>query len=191
MWDSVFIEYIRMNKDTIRAMMQEMRASLDEDAMWLASEAIVEKISGLSAYQKARTVLFYCPFNNEVEITALIKQAFSQKKVCLPRVGPDEGAMTARRVYDLSEAEIDRYGILAPPEDAPEEAPQDIDFVAVPLVAFDENLHRIGYGGGYYDRFLPKCVNAFKCGVAYSFQKIPKIDADAHDMKLDMVVTDI
>ena len=172
-------------------MMLERRASLDEDAMWLASDVIVEKISGLSAYKKARTVLFYCPFNNEVEITALIERAFSQKTVCLPRIEPGEGRMTARRVYNLKSVEIDRYDILAPTNDSQIVKPEEIDFIAVPLVAFDEGLHRIGYGGGYYDRFLPKCVNAFTCGVAYSFQKVQRIDAKPHDIRLDAVVTEI
>ena len=180
-----------MNKADLRAAMLEKRASLNEDEIWLASDAIVEKISGLSAYKKARTVLFYSPFNNEVKITSLIEQAFSQKKVCLPRIEHGEGIMSARRIYDLREIKTDRYGILAPPEKARKVEPKEIDFVVVPLVAFDQTLNRIGYGGGYYDRFLPQCVNAFYCGVAYSFQKVPQIDAGSHDMKLDAVVTEI
>jgi 5-formyltetrahydrofolate cyclo-ligase len=180
-----------MNKDDVRAMMLARRASLTDDEVWLASEAIVEKISGLSAYKKALTVLFYCPFGNEVNISALAEDAFGKKSVCLPRVEPGEGEMSAREVESLSCLERAHYGILAPPGDTKIISPEDIDFILVPLVAYDENLHRIGYGGGYYDRFLPKCINAYKCGVAYSFQEIEEIKAAGHDIRLDAVVTEV
>ena len=84
---------------------------------------------------------------------------------------------------------INKYGIPEPSSFSSKSP----DILLVPLVAFDENLNRIGYGGGYYDRYINK-VNKYKkiitIGLAYSFQKVKKISTNKHDMKLDYIVTE-
>lgn len=171
--------------------MLERRLSLSPEQIESASQKITDKIESLSSFKSAGTVLFYYPFRNEADMTALIKKSFRDKTVCLPRIENAKRTMTARRVRSLADLHPGRYGILSPPEDAQMIAPDEIDFVIVPLVAYDESLHRIGYGGGYYDGYLLHCVNAVKCGAAYSFQKTDKIISENHDHKLDMIVTEV
>ena len=72
----------------------------------------------------------------------------------------------------------------------PEDEPDEVDLVIVPLVAFDENGNRIGHGGGYYDRFLKKYPRAKKIGLAYELQKIDEVPAEPHDVPLDAVITE-
>ena len=78
----------------------------------------------------------------------------------------------------------------------PEPISKDVkypDIILVPLVAFDKNLNRVGYGGGFYDRYIKKIKkinNAIIIGLAYSFQKVKKISTDENDMKLDFIITE-
>ena len=171
--------------------MLEKRLSLSQCQVQSVSKTIIGKIQSLSSFISAETVLFYYPIRNEVNILSLIEKSFSGKTACLPRIEKGAGEMTARRVISLNGLTVGKYGIPTPSEDSPLIDPGEIDFVVVPLTAFDENMYRIGYGGGYYDRYLPKCINAVKCGAAYSFQKTDKIFTGNHDIKLNMIVTEV
>ena len=84
---------------------------------------------------------------------------------------------------------INQYGIPEPISDKIRYP----DILLVPLVAFDDNLNRIGYGGGFYDRYIKrvrKIKKIFTIGLAYSFQKIKKIPISSHDIKLDYIITE-
>ena len=172
-------------------MMLHKRAALTESEVQAASQKIMLKIREMDTFKRARTVLFYYPIKNEVDLLPLILECIGDKILCLPRAEDKHGHMTARVVEDISILEEDCHKVLSPPEGANRVAPSEIDFVAVPLAAYDDKINRIGYGGGYYDRYLPMCNNAYKCGVAYSFQRVSDIKHDAHDVKLDAVVTEI
>jgi len=187
----VLKEYIRMNKDIIRKQMLERRAVLLPQKIKRLSETVMNKISGLDSFKNAKTVLFYYPHKNETDIINLIEKSLKSKTVCLPRIEKEKGEITARKIYSLDDLVAGEYGIMSPGESSQIIAANEIDFVVVPLVAYDRHLHRVGYGKGYFDRYLKKCQNAFKCGVAYSFQKAQDIDCQSHDIKLDMVVTEI
>lgn len=184
-------EYTRMNKDIIRKQMLERRAALLPREIKKFSKIVMNKISGLNSFKDAKTVLFYYPHKNETDIINLIEKSFLSKAVCLPRIEKEKGEITARKIYSLDDLVVGEYGIMSPSESSQIIAANEIDFVVVPLVAYDRHLHRVGYGKGYFDRYLKKCENAFKCGAAYSFQKTQDIDCQAHDIKLDMVVTEI
>ena len=82
-------------------------------------------------------------------------------------------------------------GITAPdPEKSELLKPEDIDLVLVPLVAFDEEKRRLGHGGGYYDRYLPKCVKADLIAVAFEAQKLEEIATDSYDVLMKTIVTE-
>ncbi len=84
-----------------------------------------------------------------------------------------------------------RFGVDEPPADSPEVAPEDLDLVVVPALAFDERGYRIGYGGGYYDRFLPRlrpdCVTV---GVTLDALVVPALPAEPHDVPVQIIVTE-
>ena len=109
------------------------------------------------------------------------------KALALPLcTGP--GRMQARRVTDLSRLRPGRYGIPEPGPDCPELAPETIDLILVPGVAFDPRCGRVGQGGGYYDRFLP-LSRALRVGVCPEFALLDRVPVRAHDQRMDAVVT--
>jgi len=130
----------------------------------------------------------YYPINFEVDDLKLLKKFEKNKfNISLPVIKKNfQIDFYKWSFFDL--LKINKYGI-------PEPETKDIvypDVILVPLVAFDKNLNRLGYGGGYYDRLIKKLSNKkkiIKIGLAFSFQKIDKVPISRHDQKLDYIVT--
>ncbi len=154
------------------------------------STMIINKIYEMIEYKKAQTVMLYYPIRNEVNIKPLIRKATINKRICLPYVEKGIAEMTAREVEGIKYLKKDKFGIKSPDEYAKVIDPNDIDFIVVPMIAFDKNKHRVGYGGGYYDKFLRKCTNAMKCGIAFSFQEVEYINNNEFDIKLDIILSE-
>ena len=152
------------------------------------SSIICEKIKVLDEFIKAKTIMAYYTTKSEVDISELFKVCEDMgKRICLPVVLA-KGQMEAA-IYDKnSKLLADRYGILYP-HGSEKVLKSDIDLVIVPMVAFDEKLNRIGYGGGYYDRFLSG-IDVYKLGVAFSCQQVPDTNRDINDIKMDKIVTE-
>ncbi len=179
-----------MNKEKLRAEMLKKREELSQEYVRAASSVICTKISKMDEFARAKTVLFYCSVKNEVNVMPLLEESMNDKVVCIPRMESEKGKMTARKTEDANCFIEGKFGILEPPSDSLIINPEEIDFVIVPLVAFDGENNRLGFGGGYYDRYLPKCLNAYKCAAAYSFQKVGLIDVNSFDIKIDAVITE-
>tara|TARA_Y100000590_G_scaffold223274_1_gene252583 strand:+ start:2009 stop:2572 length:564 start_codon:yes stop_codon:yes gene_type:complete len=133
----------------------------------------------------------YYPANNEVNILNFLKNASKKGyKIALPVVTSSKG-MNFRIWVFKEPLYVSKFGILEPKSSKKVIMP---DLVMVPLVAFDRNLNRIGYGKGYYDRILKKIVKTKKnkifLGIAYSFQQYKKIPINRHDYKLDYIYTE-
>ena len=130
----------------------------------------------------------YYPVNFEVDDLELLKKFEKNKfSISLPVIKNNfQIDFYKWSFFDL--LKINKYGI-------PEPETKDIvypDVILVPLVAFDKNFNRLGYGGGYYDRLIKKLSKKkkiIKIGLAFSFQKIDKVPIDLHDQKLDYIVT--
>ena len=131
----------------------------------------------------------YYPSNYELDILRFLKEASKKKfKVALPVIKKSNSMSFKPWVFE-EPLYVSKYGILEPGKSKKDILP---DFVLVPLVAFDNNLNRIGYGGGFYDRYLKKIKKNKKVitiGLAYSFQKVKKIPTNKYDIKLDFIVT--
>lgn len=170
-------KYIRLRK-----------TALSNEERQTFSREIAENVLAHSALKKAEIVFCYSAYAGEVETDFLIDALLGMgKRVCLPLCDKNTNTMTARRIKSRSELALGAYGILEPSGE--EILPEEIDFIIVPMVAFDRNLTRLGYGGGYYDRYLPK-TKAFKCGIAYSFQEAGKLPHGEYDIPLDMIITE-
>tara|TARA_Y100000590_G_scaffold197533_1_gene224355 strand:- start:5718 stop:6284 length:567 start_codon:yes stop_codon:yes gene_type:complete len=133
----------------------------------------------------------YYPSNYEVNILKFLQKANTERfKIALPIIKPASQMSFKLWIYKKP-LYVNKFGILEPEDLGKEIIP---DLVLVPLVAFDENLNRIGYGKGYYDRILKKIYkinkNTISLGVAYSFQKCKKIPVNKHDFKLDYIFTE-
>tara|TARA_B100000029_G_scaffold158671_1_gene154112 strand:- start:8951 stop:9517 length:567 start_codon:yes stop_codon:yes gene_type:complete len=133
----------------------------------------------------------YYPSDSEVDVMKFIEEALEKKfKIVLPVVKNEKNIC----FYSWASNEplyVNRYGILEPKKKRKETVP---DLIMVPLVAFDKNLNRIGYGKGYYDRSLKKIrkikKKAIYLGIAYSFQRCKLIPVNQHDFKLDYIFTE-
>jgi len=128
---------------------------------------------------RASAVMAFVPTDREPDIAPL----FVCRAAAYPRTGPD-GEMEA---VVPSAWGTGRFGIAEPAEGRTV-PPEQLDLVLVPLTAFDAENRRLGRGGGYYDGYLKRCVNARKVGVAFAEQKLDEVVADEYDVRLDAVI---
>ncbi len=176
-----------MKKEELRSLMKAKRRNLSEAERTDLSEMIFKKLSELREYKNAKTVCVYMSSFGEVETDLIIADAREKgKKLLFPVT--DIKSNTLSLCYDTGEFNKGAYGILEPypKREADFNTP---DIVIIPALAFDEEKNRLGFGGGYYDRLLAK-TNAFKIGICYDFQIVKKIEAENHDIKMDMIITD-
>ncbi len=135
-------------------------------------------------YKNARTIMTYISYNGEVDTHKLIEKMLLDKKCLYAPKCVSKTEMEARTFSSFSDLVSGAYGILEPLGDTSE----DFDLIIVPGVAFSESLHRIGYGAGYYDRFL-KGKNTLAVGLFYEIQKCDFL-ADSCDYPLDYIITE-
>lgn len=177
-----------MLKAEIRRAMRTRRKELDDHEQEAAGKAVFAHIAGLDAYKSAGCVMAYMACKGELSLAHVIDDALASGKVLvLPRCEAP-GRMTARRVMDTAQLESGAYGVKEPGENCAVVDPQDIDVVFVPGTAFDNMGHRIGQGGGYYDRFLIR-THALRVGICHDFALKECIPAEAHDCIMDKIAT--
>jgi len=170
-----------MTKAEIRKQILKRRKNItDRDKK---NEKILNALTSQDFYKNAKTVMTYVSFGDEVDTHALIKKMLGEKCVCAPKC-ISKTEMEARTFSSFSDLSVGTYGILEPTG----EVLCDFDLIIVPGVAFNENLHRIGYGAGYYDRFLSG-NKAVTVGLFYEIQKYD-FKADEYDYPLDYIITE-
>ena len=166
------------------------RRALSEAERTKANAALCARIAALDCFQKAQNILLYAAFGGEADLTALAEEAAKQgKTLAYPVCG--EGFSLTAAVPGPDGWEIGTYGIRTPIlSRSTVLPPEQLDLVLVPCTAFDADCRRVGMGKGYYDRYLPRCTQAVKIGVAFEAQRVDKAAVDAHDEKLDGFVTE-
>lgn len=180
------MEIKELDKKEIRKQMLKLRASLSNDYIQLATNQIRKKLQSDTIFQKAHTIGIYASYNNEVDILTWIEPYLSLKQICFPVV--KDKTMEFYQVDSLSELEKGTFGILEPTTNK-KVMKQDIDLLIIPIVAFDKTNHRIGYGGGYYDRYLIG-YKGKTIGLAYQLQEVDSIFYESFDLPLDKIITD-
>ena len=182
------------DKKLIRSSIRKLRDSMPEDERSVKSERISDSVTGTPEYKAARDVLIYVSTGSEADTTELIKKCFEDKKnVYVPKVYGKE--MRFISIGSLDELTPGYYGIMEPVSDEPvwEKGSRDTyndSLCIMPGLAFDRKVNRIGYGGGFYDKFLEK-AQVYKMAVCYDCQIVEHIDAQDTDIKPDMIVTDM
>lgn len=165
------------------------------------SDALFERLCLLDEYKDAKIVLAYMDYKNEVMTGNFIKRCkYDGKRVALPKVENNRCKISVAgnkmSIYEINDVEKDTspgfMGILEPNADVLKKLdPLEIDFAVIPGVAFDCFRQRIGYGAGFYDRFLSKLrADCVKVGVAYSLQLVDKIIVGKYDLPMDIVITE-
>lgn len=174
-------------KQEMRREMLDMRQALSEQKVQRGSEMITQHLLSLACVQKAQHVMTYSAIKNEPDMLAFAHTLLDMgKRVALPCVAP-EGLIAADFCRD-TKMQRGAYGILQPVL-TPDCDRIEPDVVIVPGVVFDLQLYRIGFGAGYYDRFL-QYSGAVKIGVCYESQLVDNIEAEPHDVRMDFVVTE-
>ena len=145
----------------------------------------------ISENTKPCVVGSYLPFRNEFP-TKLLNDELNKLNfnLSLPCINKNDSSMTFRNYTSDSSLVPNSYGILEPSQNAEEVVPS---IIIVPLVAFSLAGYRLGYGGGYYDRYIEKNLdnkNLIKIGLGFSFQKYSKLPNENHDQKLDWILTE-
>lgn len=150
------------------------------------SKIIAEKFMDLPQLREAKNVLLYYPHKNEVNTIYIIEKILNSGSfnLYLPKVSGKK--LLPVKVKDLSSLKKGYAGIMEPEGEGV--SPEEIDIIVVPAVAYDLKGHRLGYGKGYYDRFL-KETKALKVGVAYDFQIVDKLPVEEHDIPVDIIIT--
>lgn len=182
---------IKAMKTDIRNRYLEKRADLSAEEKKNRDEKINRLILSAASYRYAKTILAYYPRTGEVDLRPALLAALEQgKRVALPRV-EGEHLMTYRLVTSLSELVSGTFGLLEPSADAPiyTEEEGEPSLCLVPGVVFDRFGYRIGYGGGYYDRFLHEYRGA-SAGVVYRDFILPSIPRGRFDLALPVMITD-
>ena len=175
-----------MNKRDIRKLVRQKRMELPDNWVKEYSENICRQVVTSYEFKQAKTVYLYCEVNNEVSLDVLIHQCKEQDKtMAFPKVeGKDLVFYVANDDDDFDKGEFDI------PEPKPIQKADEPDLIIVPGVAFTYEGMRIGYGGGYYDRFL-KNHTAHTIGMAYKFQMFEQLPTEDYDIPLDEVVYNI
>jgi len=175
-------------KNHLKEEILEKRNSLPKKEVIERSRKIEERLFNLEYYKKSKTIMFFVSFNSEVNTHDMIKKSLKHKIIVVPKVVNNEIEPSVIIDFD-NLVPSGKFGILEPIESM-KTAYKNIDLVLVPGAVFDMGGHRIGYGFGYYDKFLRKVPKALKIGLCFDFQVIDKIPAEQHDVPVDLIVTE-
>ncbi|MDD3818550.1 MAG: 5-formyltetrahydrofolate cyclo-ligase [Actinomycetota bacterium] len=185
-------EIINSLKKSIREKVQRERNNLPVSYREKSSKTIAKKFLNCSFYTSSGNILIYYPFRNEVETTLIIESALKDNKnIILPRVCNKE--LELYYVTDPEkQLEVGAYGIMEPISSMCKPAKiSDIEIAIVPGVSFDKKFYRLGYGGGYYDRFLSSIPEKVKkIALCFDIQVVDSLPASSHDIKVDMIITE-
>lgn len=182
-----------MQKEQVRNQVHQLRQEQPVAERNQKSGMIFRRLVSSSQWKDARTVMFYYPKPDEAETTAAISAALAGKKtVCLPAVDRGTETISAYKITSLDGLEKGPFGISEPKKLAANlVAPERIDLIVVPGVAFDVFGNRIGYGRGYYDKYLCIARNAAKVALAFDFQVCDgRLVCEPHDIALDLIITE-
>jgi len=179
-------------KREIRKRILALRNAMPREEIAAASLEIVKKLTEMEEIRRASTLMVFLSFGSEVHTDDLIRWGWGEgKRIVVPLCCPETRELMPCRIDGFDELETGHYGIREPKASHLQPVPQrEIDAVLIPAVAFDRRGCRVGYGGGYYDRFLPEVPRAAKIGAAFACQIVAEIPADPYDVTVDRIVTE-
>lgn len=182
-----------MNKKALRKEMKEKRKLIGKEKRAELSKQVVARLEASEDYKAAKNIFAFVSFGTEIFTHDFIKNSISAgKNIYIPFINEEENIMYASKLDSFDDLEIGFYNILA---QAPDKInigdPKNLDLIVVPGLIFGENFYRIGYGGGYYDKFLSQeGVKAKKIGICFDFQVVDRVESEPHDVSLDEILTD-
>ena len=175
-----------MDKKALRRRIRERKAAMTPEEIESRSEKLTKQFLASDAYRRAETIYGYLPYNQEVRTLPILEQALRDgKKVAVPKCYGRE--MKFSVLSDLTQVKPGYAGIPEPLADGPEgDDPHAL--VLVPGLAFDARGHRIGYGGGFYDKFLAAEPEHPTLALCYDFQMLEHLETEEFDIPVDCVL---
>lgn len=175
-----------MDKKELRSYIRQRKRAMSEEQIVSASQRLGELFAASSEYQNAQTIYGYLPYNQEVRTIPMLERAMKDgKRVAVPKVYGEQ--MRFIYITDMSQVDKGYAGIPEPIADEPV-ADDPKALVLMPGLAFDPQGHRIGYGGGFYDRFLAQEPEHPTVALCYDFQMLEKLETEEFDIPVDKVL---
>ena len=175
-----------MDKKALRAEIRAKKRAMTEEQIESASRRLGELFAACEQYRQAKTIYGYLPYNQEVRTVPMLERALADgKQVAVPKVYGDR--MKFIYMTDLTRVEKGYANIPEPIDNEPV-AEDPTALVLMPGLAFDAEGHRIGYGGGFYDKFLAEEPNHPTVALCYEFQMLPQLPCESHDIPVDLVL---
>jgi 5-formyltetrahydrofolate cyclo-ligase len=181
------------SKAIIRKQTRKRRDSLSEWKITTKSQKITDTLLPMIEANQFLVIMLYLEMSSEVRTIPLMHRLLDMGKTVLaPVMAPDSGELSPCQIINhQADLVLSQYGMLQPnPQRCQVFPTEDIDLITVPGIAFDAKGYRIGYGGGYYDRFLKRCPQALWVGLSFEAQLIPDTQPEEWDVPVHQIVTE-
>lgn len=176
-----------MDKKTLRTQISQQKQALTAPQIEAASENLAAQLFAHPLYQAATAIYGYLSFNQEVRTAPILRRAQRDgKRVAVPKI--ENGVMRFFWLDDLDAVAPGFYGIPEPGEGARVAEDEDA-LILMPGLAFDGRGYRVGYGGGYYDRYLARHPDHPTLALCYDFQIVEEVPVDEHDIPVQLMLT--
>lgn len=175
-----------MDKKELRKKYKSIRKSLTDDQRFILSTKICNQLFNHPLYIEAKMIGFYVSKDDEVDTILLLEQALSKKRVAVPKVEGD--IMNFYRIQSLQDLKIGSFDVFEPSTPYITR-PSKMDVIIVPLIAFNKDKYRIGYGKGFYDKYL-KDYPGKTIGLAFNDCLCDEDFQEEFDLPLDIIITE-
>lgn len=178
-------------KERFRQSLRERRAAISEDDFIRKSQRITDRLRQQPEFRQARTIHCYVSMNRRREVNThpLIRELLAaHKRLVVPVTNFADQNLDHLFLHSFDDLKQNKWGVLEP-ETGERCSPEELDLIIVPMVGGDEQGRRIGYGGGFYDRFL-QAVNCPAIGLCFEETIVPELPTEPFDVPLDKILTD-
>ena len=184
-------EILAEQKSILRREMLARRRVFSAEERKEASRRICARVAQLSVLKAAQTIMLYASMAEEIDLVPFMEILLADgRRIVLPEI-TGRGTMEARELPAMDALTDGVFGIATPdPTRGSIVPPEEIDVIIVPGAAFSSDGGRLGLGGGYYDRFLPRAGNAVRVVLAFDFQIVPDVPMGVQDARVDVILTE-
>lgn len=178
-------------KGEIRKYISDKRDLTDISQRKIYDNKIFETLINSNFYKKTKVIFTFVSFKSEVDTHRIIDHAIRDgKTVCVPKIKSKIKGIDVFKIKGKKDLEKRYFGVMEPKDNCTPVNPKDIDLILMPGLAFDKRGGRIGYGGGFYDRFLKKLKKKVsKIALAYHFQILDEVPVNSLDVRVDGIIT--
>ncbi len=181
-----------MERESVRAETLRQRDGLAPETRAVFSRQIVDTVMHWIQYEGLDAVMLYLNMRSEVETDGLLEGLLhAGKRVAAPVMNTERNCLIPRRIQSGETNLVrHRYGMLEPSTTCPIFPVEQLQLIVVPGIAFDRRGYRLGYGKGFYDRFLANCPHAIPIGLAYQIQVVKDTFPETWDVPVQHVFTE-